>query len=146
MESKRGNGQLTACEVLLFHHEDMGIPWELAKLGIRKGMWAAVKKMDPGLDAYKKARASGAPLSRPAFIARINSKISPEYLRLVGGSDELSGTQNTSMPNKPSGGNISKLLIFGGAVLLACSLDRGLLTKAVMFHVARTFGNIGNRL
>ncbi|KAG0531475.1 hypothetical protein BDA96_04G026200, partial [Sorghum bicolor] len=33
VESKRGNGGLTACEVLLFHHEDMGIPYEIAAAG-----------------------------------------------------------------------------------------------------------------
>ena len=146
MESKRGNGQLTACEVLLFHHEDMGIPWELAKLGLRKGMWGAVKKIEPGLRAYQKARASGAPLSRPAFMAQINSKISSEYLRLLGGSDNLTETQIVLTSDKPSGRNISKILIFGAAIVLACSLDRGLLTKAVIFGVARRFANIGKRL
>ncbi|GMY07619.1 star-related lipid transfer protein 7, mitochondrial [Fagus crenata] len=146
VESKRGNGQLTACEVLLFHHEDMGIPWELAKLGIRKGMWGAVKKIEPGLRAYQKARASGAPLSRPAFMAQINSKISSEYLRLLGGSDNLTETQIALTSDKPSGRNISKILIFGAAIVLACSIDRGLLTKAVIFGVARRFANIGKRL
>lgn len=145
VESKKGTGQLTACEVLLFHHEEMGIPWEIAKLGVRKGMWGTVKKIEPGLRAYQKARASGAPLSRPAFMAHINSKISSEYLRSFGGNDTLAGTQISSTSDKPSGANISKLLIFGGAVLLACSLDRGLLTKAVIFGVARRFANMGNR-
>ncbi|GFY84017.1 polyketide cyclase/dehydrase and lipid transport superfamily protein [Actinidia rufa] len=62
--SSKGNGQLTACEVILFHHEDMGIPWEIAKFGVRQGMWGAVKKIERGLRAYQKERASGAPLSR----------------------------------------------------------------------------------
>jgi hypothetical protein len=146
VESKRGNGQLTACEVLLFHHEDMGIPSEIVKLGVRKGMWGAVKKIEPGLRAYQKARASGAPLSQPAFMARINSKISSEYLQSLGSSDNLSEMQTASTSDKPSGRNISKLLIFGVAVVLACSLHRELLTKAVIFGVARRFGNIGNRL
>ncbi|KAL7165648.1 hypothetical protein ACSBR2_041345 [Camellia fascicularis] len=56
VESKRGDGQLTACEVLLFHHEEMGIPWEIAKLGVRQGMWGAVKKIDPGLRTYQRER------------------------------------------------------------------------------------------
>ncbi|XP_039169236.1 uncharacterized protein LOC120293606 [Eucalyptus grandis] len=76
VESRRGDGQLTACEVLLFHHEDMGIPWEIAKLGVRQGMWGAVKKIDPGLRKYQKERAL-----RPghvcAFLAQINTKVSP---------------------------------------------------------------------
>jgi len=67
-------------------------------------------------------------------------------VRSLGGSDDLSETQIATSSDKPSGRNISKLLIFGGVVVLACSLDRGLLTKAVIFGVARRFGNIGNRL
>ncbi|KAG6655285.1 uncharacterized protein LOC122311036 [Carya illinoinensis] len=145
VESKRGDGQLTACEVMLFHYEDMGIPWEIAKLGVRKGMWGTVKKIEPGLRAYQKARASGLPLSRPAFMAQINSKISSKDLRSFGGIDNLSETQIASTSDKPSGSNISKLLIFGGALVLACSLDRGLLTKAIIFGVARRFANSVNR-
>lgn len=89
MESRRGNAQLTACEVLLFHHEDMGIPWEIAKLGIRQGMWGAVKKNGPGLRAYQKERASGATVSRPAVMAQINTKIDPAYLRALAGAEDL---------------------------------------------------------
>ncbi|GER43658.1 polyketide cyclase/dehydrase and lipid transportsuperfamily protein [Striga asiatica] len=54
-ESKR-DGRPTACQVILFHHEDMGIPREIAKLGIRQGMWGAVKKIDLGLRTYHKHR------------------------------------------------------------------------------------------
>lgn len=144
VESKRGDGHLTACEVILFHYEDMGIPWEIAKLGVRKGMWGTVKKIEPGLRSYQKARASGTPPSRPAFMAQINSKISSKDLRSFGGINNLSETQIASTSDKPMGRNISKLLIFGGAVVLACSLDRGLLTKAIILGVARRFANSGN--
>ncbi|XP_042506513.1 uncharacterized protein LOC122082803 [Macadamia integrifolia] len=145
VESKGGGGQLTACEVLLFHHEDMGIPWDIAKFGVRQGMWGAVKKIEPGLRAYQKARASGEPLSRCAFLAQINTKVNAEYLRsleIIGGSSE----ENMDSSDKPMGRNIPKLLVVGGAVILACSLDRGLLTKAVILGVARQFAKIGRRL
>ncbi|XWS48651.1 hypothetical protein CRYUN_Cryun13aG0094400 [Craigia yunnanensis] len=89
VESRRGNGQLTACEVLLFHHEDMGIPWEIAKLGIRHGMCGTVKKIVPGLHAYQKERASPAPLSRPASMSQINTKINTEYLRSLERNEDL---------------------------------------------------------
>ncbi|KAJ7965251.1 StAR-related lipid transfer protein [Quillaja saponaria] len=145
VESKRHNGQLTACEVLLFHHEDMGIPWEIAKLGIRKGMWGAVQKIEPGLRAYQQARARGAPLSRPAFMAQINTKVNPQYLQSMEGADNQSETEVVTTPEKPLGMQIPRILIFGGAVVLACSLDQGLLTKAVIFGVARRFANIGKR-
>ena len=75
VESKRGNGGLTACEILLFHHEDMGIPYEIAKFGIRQGMWGCVKKIEPGLRAYQEARAAGEPASKSALMARINTRL-----------------------------------------------------------------------
>lgn len=147
MESASGDGQLSACEVLLFHHEDMGIPWEIAKIGVKKGMWGTAKKIDPGLRAYQKERASGAPLSRQAFMASINTKINPDYMRSLGDMpDNLIETQVATASDKPQGRNIAKVLIIGGAIILACSLDQGLLTKSVIFGVARRFANVGKRL
>ncbi|GMH08827.1 hypothetical protein Nepgr_010667 [Nepenthes gracilis] len=151
VESKRRTAQMSACEVLLFHHEDMGIPWEIAKLGVRQGMWGAVKKIEPGLRAYQKATASAEPLSRPASMAHFNTKVSPEYLRSLLNDDDydeddLLRAQVAAPSEKPPGLNIPKLLVFGGAIVLACSLDRGLLTKAVVFGVARRFGRIGGKL
>ncbi|PON61130.1 START domain containing protein [Trema orientale] len=147
VESRRGDGQLTACEVLLFHHEDMGIPWELAKLGVRQGMWGAVKKIDPGLRKYQKAGAAGAPISRCAYLAQINTKVSADYLSSVENAcEDSSEIEKHSSSEKQEGKNIPKLLVVGGVVLLACSLDRGLLTKAVIFGVARRFAKIGRRL
>lgn len=147
MESRSGDGQLSACEVLLFHHEDMGIPWEIAKLGVRKGMWGTVKKIEPGLRAYQKERASGAPLSRPAFMASINTKINPHYMRSLGDiTDNSLETQVEKASEKPRRRNIPKVLIVSGAIILACTLDQGLLTKAVIFGVARRLANVGKRL
>lgn len=147
VESRKGTGQMTACEVLLFHHEDMGIPWEIAKLGVRQGMWGAVKKIDPGLRAYQKARAAGGPLSPSASMAQITTKVNPNYLRSLLSGDDQSVTEVAPPEKKQQGGmNVPKFLIFGGAVALACSLDRGLLTKAVIFGVARKLGRIGGKL
>jgi len=42
MESLKGDGQLSASEVTLIHYEDMGIPKDVAKLGVHHGMWEAV--------------------------------------------------------------------------------------------------------
>ncbi|CAJ1974478.1 unnamed protein product [Sphenostylis stenocarpa] len=145
VESKRGTGQLTACEVLLFHHEEMGIPWEIAKLGVRKGMWGTVQKIEPGLRSYQEARASGASLSHSAFMAQVNTKISPEYLQSIGTNDNSEEIVSVASSEKPQGVNIPKMLVIGGAVALACSLDRGLVTKYLLFGVARRFANIGKR-
>ncbi|MCL7026752.1 hypothetical protein MKW94_011441, partial [Papaver nudicaule] len=159
VESKKGDGQLSACEVLLFHHEDMGIPREIAKFGIGKGMWGAVKKIEPGLRAYQKSRAStGAPLSRCAFMAQLNTKLSANNLRSLEVEKINSRQSDTpaeavetlhSKDEKPSTAactNMPKFLIVGGAVVLACSLDRGLLTKTVLSGVVASFFKIGRRL
>ncbi|XP_050151716.1 uncharacterized protein LOC126626429 [Malus sylvestris] len=149
VESKRGDGQLTACEILLYHHEDMGIPWEIAKFGVRQGMWGTVKKIEPGLRAYQKERASKAPLSRCAYMAQINTKVSADYLRSVENSTSdsmaVEKSDKSDSSEKPEGKTIPKILFIGGAIALACSLDRGLLTKAVIFGVARRFAKIGRR-
>ncbi|XP_031491273.1 uncharacterized protein LOC116258323 [Nymphaea colorata] len=143
VESRRGDGQLTACEVLLFHHEDMGIPWEIAKLGVRQGMWGAVRKIEPGLRAYQAARTRGEPLSRCAAMAQINTKVDPNYSRPM----ELveSSQLEVETPKKAWRINIPKYFIVGSAVVLACSLDQRLLTKATIFGVARRFSKIGGR-
>ncbi|KAK4748714.1 hypothetical protein SAY87_015300 [Trapa incisa] len=150
VESKRVEGQLAACEVLLFHHEDMGIPWEIAKLGVRQGMWGAVKKIEPGLRAYQRERASEARLSPSALVAQMNIKISEDYLRSLGGVDarrsDVEDGGSGSSSDEQSGKIIPKLIVVGGAIALACTLDRGLITKAVIFGVARRFSKMGRRL
>lgn len=124
----------------------MGIPWEIAKLGVRQGMWGAVKKIDPALRAYQKHRASGAELSRSALMAQINTKVNAEYMKLLESSSDLTEVETTDSSEKPLGRNVPKFLVVGGAIALACTLDRGLLTKAVIFGVARRFANIGKKL
>ncbi len=37
VESAERDGQLAACEVMLYHHEEMGIQHDLAKLDVRQG-------------------------------------------------------------------------------------------------------------
>ncbi|KAL6979384.1 hypothetical protein U1Q18_021049 [Sarracenia purpurea var. burkii] len=127
----------------------MGIPWEIAKLGVRHGMWGAVKKIDPGLRAYQKERESGAPFSRCAFMAQMNTNVSTDYLRSLESTGcDLSEvkTLDSSDEKPPLVRNIPKFLFVSGAIVLAYSLDRGLLTKAVIFGVARRFAKIGKKL
>lgn len=136
---------MTACEVILFHHEDMGIPYEIAKLGIRQGMWGAVKKIEPGLRAYQKHRASDPPLSRSALMAQVNTKVGAQYLKSLesSSSDSQKIIESDESSNKPAGRNIPKMLVVGGALALLCSIDHGLLTKAVLFGVGRRFARMG---
>ncbi|XP_058085885.1 uncharacterized protein LOC131233256 isoform X2 [Magnolia sinica] len=145
VESRRGDGQLTACEVLLFHHEDMGIPGEIAKLGVRQGMWGAVKKVEPGLRAFQTARKSGILPSRCTLMTQISTKINDTYLKSLETTEDSSEVKTLNSQEKQLGRNIPKFLIVGGAVALACSLDHGLLTKAVIFGIARRFPMFGGR-
>eukprot|EP00271_Cylindrocystis_brebissonii_P005019 TRINITY_DN16975_c0_g1_i1.p1 TRINITY_DN16975_c0_g1~~TRINITY_DN16975_c0_g1_i1.p1 ORF type:complete len:872 (+),score=132.90 TRINITY_DN16975_c0_g1_i1:1242-3857(+) len=67
-----------SCEILLFHHEDMGLQRDIAKMGIRQGMWGAVRKIEPGLRAYQRARQDNPQnLSRSASMANVHTPISP---------------------------------------------------------------------
>ncbi|KAL5208794.1 hypothetical protein ABZP36_033229 [Zizania latifolia] len=141
VESRRGNGGLTACEVLLFHHEDMGIPYEIAKIGIRQGMWGCVKRIEPGLRAYQKARAAGEPLSQSALMAHINTKVGDNFVRGLESNNDQSDIVEAE--EKPAKNLVARFLVLGGAVALACTLDQGLLTKALIFGVARKF--VGQR-
>ncbi|KAG8064168.1 hypothetical protein GUJ93_ZPchr0004g39963 [Zizania palustris] len=138
VESRNGDGSMTACEVLLFHHEDMGIPWEIAKLGVRQGMWGCVKRIEPGLRAYQIARTADEPLSKYAAMAHVNTKFDLDEFITEEDKTEASST-NIVVDEKPKHwtGNIPKALLIGGAVALACTFDHGLLTKAVIFGTAR---------
>ncbi|KAI4340950.1 hypothetical protein MLD38_025737 [Melastoma candidum] len=148
VESGKTPGQMTACEVILFHYEDMGIPNEIAKLGVRQGMWGAVKKIEPGLRTYQKLRLSGQPLSRPAVMAKINTKVHSEFLHLLEAEGNCSTEMESSsaVQEKPEDGiRIPKALLVSGIVILVFSLDRGLLAKAVFFGVARRFSKARKR-
>eukprot|EP00897_Mesotaenium_endlicherianum_P001262 jgi/Mesen1/1163/ME000124S00195 len=69
-----------ACEVMLFHHEDMGLQRDVAKFGIRQGMWGCVQKIEPGVRRYRSMRSARKPMSRSASMANINTPISAEVL------------------------------------------------------------------
>lgn len=150
MESRREDGVASACEVLLFHHEDMGIPREIAKLGVKRGMWGAVKKMEPGLRAYQEQRLSGgegSKLSRPASMAQINTKVTSEHLiSLSNGASPVSET-----PVTQNGGNVAanlkKILFIGGAVAVVCVLTGGGggLVPPVLLGFGKRFVNGGRK-
>lgn len=57
------------CEVTFFHHEDMGIPWEIAKFGVRQGMWGAARKVEQGFRLYQQERASSKSISLHVVMA-----------------------------------------------------------------------------
>lgn len=150
VQSLKGDGQLSACEVTLIHYEDMGIPKDVAKLGVRHGMWGTVKKLHAGFRAYQNARKSGASLSRCALMARITTKIASdegtESLEIESGEEnkrELLGINN----RKRGSGRIDwRWVAIGGAAAVVCGLHTGLFGKVLLIgaghRVARRQGKL----
>uniref|UniRef100_A0A6M2F3X6 START domain-containing protein n=1 Tax=Populus davidiana TaxID=266767 RepID=A0A6M2F3X6_9ROSI len=134
VESRKGDGQMSACEVTLLHYEDMGIPKDVAKLGVRHAMWGAVKKLHSGMRAYQNARKSEASLSRSALMARITTKVSFDE-----GMDS-SETVNEEEDRSPAVdiqrhkdlGIDWKWIAVGGTVALVCGLHTGAIGKALL--------------
>eukprot|EP01018_Ginkgo_biloba_P035920 Gb_12077 [translate_table: standard] len=148
--STKGDEQSSACEVILFHHEEMGIPREIAKIGIRQGMWRAVKKIEPGVRAYQLMRKSGAPLSRTAYMAQINSRLPADHFKSFefcpsGTPDEVP-EEEVQDSSKCQQGNGWKWVLVCGAVVLAFGIDRGVLNNALIFGATRKLANLGKRL
>lgn len=152
-QSRRGDGQLSACEVTLVHHEDMGIPKDVAKLGVRHGMWGTVKKLYAGFRAYQAARNSEAPLSRCALNACISTRVSfddaADSSEEAPGDEERRNELAVATEKKTGGGGIDwKWVAVGGAVAVACGLQTGLLGRALVIgvghRIARRRGNPNN--
>lgn len=136
VESSKGEG-LPACEVILVHYEDMGIPKDVAKLGVRHGMWGTVKKLNSGMRAYQNARKSGASLSRSALMARITTRITfdetndslePESTS----EEEEEKRQVVDIRRKNDKGIDWKWIVIGGTVALVCGLHTGTVGKALL--------------
>lgn len=139
VESSKGDGQLSACEVTLIHYEDMGIPKDVAKLGVRHGMWGAVKKLHSGMRAYQNARKSETSLSRIALMARITTKIPSDgsigCLEPTPGEEER-GELVRDQRQKENGIDW-KWLVLGGTVALVCGLHSGAIGKALLLGAGR---------
>ena len=134
VESSKEDGQLSACEVTLFHYEDMGIPKDVAKLGVRHGMWGAVKKLHSGMRAYQNARKSETSLSRIALMARITTKIPSDGS--IGCFEPTPGEEEKGElvhdQRQKDNGIDWKWLVLGGTVALVCGLHSGAIGKALL--------------
>ncbi|KAK1311202.1 hypothetical protein QJS10_CPA08g00186 [Acorus calamus] len=118
VESRKQDGQFTACEVTLVHYEDMGIPKDVAKVGVRHGMWGAVKKLQSGVRAYQLARRSDAPLSRTALMAQVTTKISADGAARLSDSESGSEDKNGAVDARKLNGGVDwKLMLIGGTVV-----------------------------
>ncbi|CAM8991769.1 unnamed protein product [Rhodiola kirilowii] len=140
VESRKGDGQLTACEVTLVHYEDMGIPKDVAKLGVRHGMWGTVKKLHSGLRAYQNSRKSDLSLSRCALMGRITTKISLEGK--TNSSESASSEETGSQELKTQANNIEqgldwKWIAVGGTAAVVCALYTGAIGKVLFLGAAQ---------
>lgn len=132
VESRKGDGQMTACEVSLVHYEDMGIPKDVAKLGVRHGMWGAVKKLNSGLRAYQSARKPGTSLSRSAQMASITTKLNMDLVETSGAEEEERGRAVETARKQKDQFSVDWKWIVVGGVALACGLHSSAIGKALM--------------
>jgi hypothetical protein len=123
----------------------MGIPKDVAKLGVRHGMWGAVKKLQAGMRAYQLARktesCSGSPPARCALLAQITTKMPVTMLNQVsstGTIEEGDGIVNHNRKKVEHRGGIDwRLIAVGGTVAVVCGLHSGLIGKALLFSAAK---------
>lgn len=119
------------------HHEDMGIPKDVAKLGVRHGMWGAVKKLHCGVRAYQIARKPGDALSRSALMAAVTTKITSHGG--VNALDLIPGEEKIEDKRQKDHGIDWKWLVLGGTVALACGLHSGVIGKAMLLGAGNRF-------
>ncbi|KAI0504781.1 hypothetical protein KFK09_015734 [Dendrobium nobile] len=142
VESRKQDGQISACEVTLVHYEDMGIPKDVAKVGVRHGMWGAVKKLQSGMRAYQLMRKTETSLSRHAIATQIITKV-PSIVNIIdlSGESEASGGDESSksQSDDPKSGvhGIDWKWIAIGGVAIVCGLHTGLIGKALLIGTAR---------
>lgn len=130
---------MSACEVTLLHYEDMGIPKDVAKLGVRHGMWGTVKKLHSGMRAYQNARKTEASLSRFALNARITTKISMDNMD---SSEYALGQEERGQALRNSGrqnghGLDWKWVAIGGTVALVLGIHSGAIGKVLLLGAGR---------
>ncbi|XP_039046361.1 uncharacterized protein LOC120186532 isoform X2 [Hibiscus syriacus] len=142
VECRKGDGQPSACEVTFIHYEDMGIPKDVAKLGVRHGMWGAVKKLHSGMRVYQNARKTDTSVSRCALMARITTQIScaenTSSPSPVPREDE--SNQSTVIRRKNDNGLNWKLIAVAGTVVVAFGLRSGVIGKALLFGAGQRIG------
>ncbi|CAL5208497.1 unnamed protein product [Lathyrus oleraceus] len=141
VESRKGDGQLSACEVTLLHHEDMGIPKDVAKLGVRHGMWGAVKKLHSGMRAYQNARKTDASLSRCALMASKTTKISFDRNLHLSNAGSLVEERGQGINNTPQNGPGLdwKWVALGGAIAVALGIQSGAVGRALLVGAGHRF-------
>ncbi|KAJ0937997.1 putative START domain-containing protein [Helianthus annuus] len=138
VQSRKGDGVLSSCEVILLHSEDMGIPRDVAKLGVRHGMWGTVKKLHGGFRAYQSARKQDTTLSRCALMATITTKIS--FDESVSGDQKKEDVTIAARGGNVGGGVDWRWVAIGGAVAVVFGVRTGTLGKVLLAGAGQRFG------
>lgn len=100
-----------------------------------------MKKMEPGLRKYYAHRKSSSTLSYSASMAQLFTSIPINFFE---DSDATVWKSEDSGRHQHVKG--WKWLVVGGAVALACGLDRGVVGRVIVFGVARRLSKLGRRL
>lgn len=141
VESRKGDGQLSACEVTLLHHEDMGIPKDVAKLGVRHGMWGAVKKLHSGMRAYQNARKTDASLSRCALMASKTTRLSSNgNLHSLEDASLMEEREQAINNTQQIGHGLDwKWVALGGTVAVVLGIHSGAVGRALLLGAGHRF-------
>lgn len=135
---------ITACEVTFVHSEDMLIQRDLAKLGVRRGIWPLVKKMEPGLRKYQAHRKSSSILSFSASMAQLVTSVPASYFEESNTSTSTAHTEGREETLKQGHVNGWKWVVIGGVVLV-CGFNMGAVGRVVVFGVAKRLSRLGRR-
>jgi hypothetical protein len=141
VESRKGDGQLSACEVTLLHYEDMGIPKDVAKLGVRHGMWGAVKKLHSGMRAYQNARKADASLSRCALMASKTTRVSSNgNLHSLEAASLMEESVQAIRNTRQIGHGLDwKWVALGGTVAVVLGIHSGAVGRALLLGAGHRF-------
>lgn len=127
------------------HSEDMLIQRDLAKLGVRRGIWPLVKKMEPGLRKYQAHRKSSSILSFSASMAQLATSVPASYFEESDTSTVTAQTEGKEETVKQGHVNSWKWVVIGGVVVLVCGFNRGAVGRVVVFGVAKRLSRLGRR-
>ncbi|KAG9134304.1 hypothetical protein Leryth_020034 [Lithospermum erythrorhizon] len=134
VQCRKGDGELSACEVTLIHYEDMGLPKDVTKFGVRHGMWGAVQKTHAGFRDYQSLRESGVLHSKYALMSSIMTSISEDegthsVEQVASQEDRGEQASLNAQAHQGKRGLNWKWIVIGGTVAVMCGLHAGFIGK-----------------
>ncbi|KAJ7520979.1 hypothetical protein O6H91_19G033100 [Diphasiastrum complanatum] len=129
-----------ACEIKMFHQEELGMQRELAKFSFSRGIWNYVNKMDLNLRRYstrhKNLKAS---INAVAYAHQVTENTLQTFLnqndKINRPFKGMGSFQNSRVPNRSRKFLGKSLLLLGGAMFLSSSTPLG--AKIAAAFIAR---------